>query len=881
MNSIGRFIIVVGLVFSVCGIMGFTASAAVPKTMSYQGYLTDTVGTPISGNRSMTFRLYDVASNGSPLWTETQPSVALTNGIYQVNLGSVTPLNLPFDQPYYLGITVATDPEMTPRQPLASVGTSLRTAIADNVAAGSISLTALAPAAQADLDNRYAPASFSQATAGQIATLRWDQAKPGATFAVGSYPRSPAFDGANIWVPNYGSNTVSKIRASDGLNQDFFTVGSTPAAVAFDGTYVWVTNYSSGNVSKLLAENGGYMGEYTVGTNPWGICFDGTNIWVANTGSKTVTKLRASDGAFLGSTGVGTTPAGVAFDGANVWVANYSDNTVTKVRASDGVALGTYTVGTSPMGIVFDGSNIWVANFGSHNVTKLNPVTGAVIGTYGSGGTYPRFMAFDGTSVWVVNYGSNSASRLRLSDGSVIGTYTVGDSPWGAAYDGSSVWVTNYYGHTVTRIPVGTESTYAAGVAGVVDSAVTNAKLANGSVTSSKLTIDADFRLNDKNMLFRSGTDVNHGLGWYGSTKAFAGITTLDGPVLYGYSKGALGTTSGGQQIALTWDSGKSVAAAGNLSVAGGLTVAGGYTLTGDMDLGGQMYLGSLANINLNDRDIYVSSDTNHGLGWYGFGKTFNSVNVDGPVLYGWSGGGLGTTNPAQKLVLTWSKDSQVGVQGTLRMNDNDIYLRGNNGDTAHGLGWYSSGTKPFKSTTFSDGPVLYGYSAGGLGTSYGGGNIALKWEYNGNVQVAGALNVVGTLSKGGGSFRIDHPLDPTNKYLQHSFVESPDMMNVYNGNALLDEQGQAAIELPVWFEALNRDFRYQLTCIGGFAPVYVAEEIAGNRFRIAGGKPGLKVSWQVTGIRKDPYAEFHRIQVEVNKPPAEQGSCLHEEACR
>lgn len=779
MNSIGRFIIVVGLVFSVSGIMGFTASAAVPKTMSYQGYLTDTVGTPISGNRSMTFRLYDVASNGSPLWTETQPSVALTNGIYQVNLGSVTPLNLPFDQPYYLGITVATDPEMTPRQPLASVGTSLRTAIADNVAAGSISLTALAPAAQADLDNRYAPASFSQATAGQIATLRWDQAKPGATFAVGSYPRSPAFDGANIWVPNYGSNTVSKIRASDGLNQDFFTVGSTPAAVAFDGTYVWVTNYSSGNVSKLLAENGGYMGEYTVGTNPWGICFDGTNIWVANTGSKTVTKLRASDGAFLGSTGVGTTPAGVAFDGANVWVANYSDNTVTKVRASDGVALGTYTVGTSPMGIVFDGSNIWVANFGSHNVTKLNPVTGAVLGTYGSGGTYPRFMAFDGTSVWVVNYGSNSASRLRLSDGSVIGTYTVGDSPWGAAYDGSSVWVTNYYGHTVTRIPVGTESTYAAGVAGVVDSAVTNAKLANGSVTSSKLTIDADFRLNDKNILFRSGTDVNHGLGWYGT------------------------------------------------------------------------------------------------------GKTFNSVDVDGPVLYGWSGGGLGTTNPAQKLVLTWNKDSQVGVQGTLRMNDNDIYLRGNNGDTAHGLGWYSSGTKPFKSTTFSDGPVLYGYSAGGLGTSYGGGNIALKWEYNGNVQVAGALNVVGTLSKGGGSFRIDHPLDPLNKYLQHSFVESPDMMNVYNGNAQLDEQGQAAIDLPAWFEALNRDFRYQLTCIGGFAPVYVAEEIAGNRFRIAGGKPGLKVSWQVTGIRKDPYAEFHRIQVEVDKPPAEQGSCLHEEACR
>jgi hypothetical protein len=50
------------------------------------------------------------------------------------------------------------------------------------------------------------------------------------------------------------------------------------------------------------------------------------------------------------------------------------------------------------------------------------------------------------------------------------------------------------------------------------------------------------------------------------------------------------------------------------------------------------------------------------------------------------------------------------------------------------------------------------------------------------------------------------------------------------------------------------KDFRYQLTCIGGSALVYISEEIKNNRFAIAGGKQGLKVSWQVTGIRKDPY---------------------------
>jgi hypothetical protein len=120
--------------------------------------------------------------------------------------------------------------------------------------------------------------------------------------------------------------------------------------------------------------------------------------------------------------------------------------------------------------------------------------------------------------------------------------------------------------------------------------------------------------------------------------------------------------------------------------------------------------------------------------------------------------------------------------------------------------------------------------------------------------------------------------LDPEGKYLYHSFVESPDMMNIYNGNVVLDEHGEAWVELPGWFEALNRDFRYQLTCIGGFAPVYIAEKIQHNRFKIAGGKPGMEVSWQVTGIRQDPWAEAHRIPVEEVKPPEEQGTYLHPE---
>jgi hypothetical protein len=142
-----------------------------------------------------------------------------------------------------------------------------------------------------------------------------------------------------------------------------------------------------------------------------------------------------------------------------------------------------------------------------------------------------------------------------------------------------------------------------------------------------------------------------------------------------------------------------------------------------------------------------------------------------------------------------------------------------------------------------------------------------------------GDVNVTGFLIKGGGAFRIDHPLDPENKYLSHSFVESPDMKNIYDGVAVLNGAGEAIVTLPDWFEALNEEFRYQLTPMGAAFVPYVAEEIAGNQFKIGGGIPGRKVSWQVTGIRHDAFANAHRIQVEEMKPAAAAGTYLHPEA--
>jgi len=157
-------------------------------------------------------------------------------------------------------------------------------------------------------------------------------------------------------------------------------------------------------------------------------------------------------------------------------------------------------------------------------------------------------------------------------------------------------------------------------------------------------------------------------------------------------------------------------------------------------------------------------------------------------------------------------------------------------------------------------------------GAGLNGAASGMAGSFIGNVDVAGKL------TKTMGTFKIDHPLDPENKYLYHSFVESPEMMNIYNGNITTDASGEAVVEMPDYFNALNRDFRYQLTVIGTFAQAIVANKMKGNRFVIRTSVPNVEVSWMVTGVRQDAFAEKNRVQVEVDKPEKERGYYLHPE---
>lgn len=152
--------------------------------------------------------------------------------------------------------------------------------------------------------------------------------------------------------------------------------------------------------------------------------------------------------------------------------------------------------------------------------------------------------------------------------------------------------------------------------------------------------------------------------------------------------------------------------------------------------------------------------------------------------------------------------------------------------------------------------------SSGVVGTTESGNGIwgisngsRRAGRFSGLVTVAGDVRVTGTLFATQKAFRIDHPLDPQNRYLTHATVESPEIKTVYDGIAVLDDSGEATVTMPEWFEALNTDFRYQLTAIGTPATgLYIAKEVEHNQFAIGGGIPGMKVSWQVTGVRQDEW---------------------------
>ena len=319
-------------------------------------------------------------------------------------------------------------------------------------------------------------------------------------------------------------------------------------------------------------------------------------------------------------------------------------------------------------------------------------------------------------------------------------------------------------------------------------------------------------------------------------------------------------------------DARQPLAGSGNYIQNSGAQQTANFSINGNGFIGGNLGIGTTSPLS----KLTLQIPTNN----YGF------LQNDGTISFGLYSGGSGATvgswlgtrtnhplyffTNSSLPVMTITQGGFVGIGTTAPLSKLEVIndgsaIRGIGSNNGNSIGVFGKGFIGVwgESLRTANSNAIYGDNDGSNTVGHAG-------VFNGRV------NVIGNLSKLGGSFKIDHPLDPANKYLSHSFVESPDMMNIYNGNITTDKKGEAIVTMPEYFVALNRDFRYQLTVIGQFAQAIVAEEIRNNSFVIRTDKPNVKVSWQITGIRQDAYANENRIPVEEDKPTDERGLYLY-----
>jgi hypothetical protein len=263
---------------------------------------------------------------------------------------------------------------------------------------------------------------------------------------------------------------------------------------------------------------------------------------------------------------------------------------------------------------------------------------------------------------------------------------------------------------------------------------------------------------------------------------------------------------------------------------------------------------------------------------------------------------GVGTVTPGSELEvdsqsISLTAISAVGASaspGSLKNGSDGLTSTGGTGDdTNHDTGQAVGGDGIVATAGDADGfggnGVVatggIGAASDGVGGTFHGGNSVAGGDgidafagsgyagyFDGNVLV------FGTLSASTKDFKIDHPLDPANKYLVHASVESSEMKNIYDGTVTTDSEGNATVSLPSWFEALNTDFRYQLTVIGQFAQAIVSRKVQNNQFGIKTSLPNVEVSWQLTGVRHDAYATANPLVVEEEKEARLRGFFIHPE---
>lgn len=594
------------------------------------------------------------------------------------------------------------------------------------------------------------------------------------------------------------------------------------------------------------------------------------------------------------------------------------DNSLTANKISNGQVVKSLNGLKDNINLVA-GSNVTITPSGNDltisaasgaggTVTQVNTGAGLTGGPITTTGTIS--IANDGVTTAMIQ--NNSVTSTKIADGTIVTTDLSDNSVTSAKIADGTITTTDLGDNSVTS-------------AKITDGTIGTTDLANNSVTTDKI-VDATITANDigntqvvksinslkDNVNLVAGSNItitpsgnnltiastSGGVGGSGTTNyipLFTGSTTLGNSVIYqSGSKLGIGTTIL-NDYSLTINSSPTAGLGLKITrMDGGLGMA---FLEESQPVGEKGW-----SFDIYQKKFRIQATQDNG---FTIIKNLMTFDRNGNV-------GIGTNSPQYPLHIStnrkyagyftadslsfWTEAIHGEFTGTGAYDAIGVYGKSTPADFYGYGGYFEGGYRGVYGRVIPTGNQDYtgvrGYVDGGNGTNYAvfgyasgsGTNYGVYGSASGGTTnwagyFYGNVNVTGTLSKGGGSFKIDHPLDPQNKYLYHSFVESPDMMNIYNGNVITDASGYATVTLPDWFEALNKDFRYQLTVIGDFAQAIIAQEIQNNQFIIRTDKPSVKVSWQVTGIRKDPFAEKNRIPVEEYKQGDDRGKYLYPEA--
>jgi DNA-binding beta-propeller fold protein YncE len=275
-----------------------------------------------------------------------------------------------------------------------------------------------------------------------------------ALTTVGTDPLLVESDGADVWVANFTSATVSRVNASDGRVVETWTGATKATGVLVAMGKVFITGQTSaGSLYQVdPTQSAGAVTTLStaLGSLSVGIAFDGQRIWIANNGNPgSVSMVTLNPTTVTNVTTGFFNPFGILYDGANIWVTDLGDGDgKLKKLDSNGAILQSVTVGTTPDHPAFDGTNIWVPNINSNTVSVVR-TTGGLAGTViatltGNGLNLPFQVAFDGERILVTNSGGSSVSLWKASDLTPIGNFLTGAStnPEGVCSDGLNFWIT-------------------------------------------------------------------------------------------------------------------------------------------------------------------------------------------------------------------------------------------------------------------------------------------------------------------------------------------------------------------------------------------------------------------------------------------------------